>query len=231
MENSEKKTDKAEETVTKTGNKAENIKEENKKETAEKETAVQPAEDEEEDEDVLDNLFNRRISVPLTPDNARFTLSDGKLISLELTKDNGEKEFFERVIIRRSFPITAPEEFLSVREPDTREKGTGGEIGMIRSLSLFDAETVRLINDELAVRYFTPEITRIVSAKDKNGTMYWDLETSAGSISTMLNRPYSNIRQLEDERVFITDMNGNCFYITDVSKLDRYSRRVLEIYL
>ena len=231
MGNSEKTLDKADVKTNKDVPKTENTKEKEKSKEA-KEAAAETTVDDEEDEELSTaELFNRRQSVPLTPENARFSHSAGNLIALELTKENGETEYFERVIIRRSFPITAPEEFLSVREPDTRANGSGSEIGMIRMLSLFDKETIELISHELSVRYFMPEILRITSSHEKYGAQYWELETSAGHISTVLNRPHVNIRELEDHRIFVTDMNGNCFFISDIQNMDRYTRRVLEMYL
>ena len=166
-------------------------------------------------------MFKHRESINLTPDNAWFTPSVGGLISLKIINAEGEEEFFERVVIRRSFPVTAPDEFLSVREPDTRQKGRGSEIGMIRNIHVFDKETVDLLNADLALRYFTPEIKRILSTKEKFGYCYWEAETSAGKISFVMNNPFYNIRCLEDGRILIADMDGNCFLIPDPLKLDR----------
>ena len=86
-------------------------------------------------------LEHRRESIPLNRDNAVFTRSEGNLISLDLTNPDGTTEFFERVVIMRAFPISNPDEFLSVREPDAKRKGRGNEIGMIRRMTDFDDET------------------------------------------------------------------------------------------
>ena len=178
-----------------------------------------------------DDLFKHRVSINMTPENSWFSASEGGLISLKIINAEGEEEFFERVVIRRSFPVTSPDEFLSVREPDTRAKGRGSEIGMIRNINIFDKATVDLINAELDIRYFTPVIHRITSAKEKFGYNYWEAETSAGKVSIVLNNPFSNIRVLEDGRIYIFDMDGNCFLIPDPAKLDRLSYRTIEIYL
>ena len=189
--------------------------------------------EEEDDEEEInpDELFKHRESINLTPDNAKFSASVGGLISLTIVNANGETEEFERVVIRRSFPVTAPSEFLSVREPDTRKKGRGSEIGMIRHLDVFDKATVDLINAELDLRYFTPEIKRITAAKEKFGYCYWEADTSAGHVSFVLNNPFGNIRKLEDGRILIADMDGNCFLIPDPEALDRQSYKVIEIYI
>jgi len=214
---------------------AKNIKEENKKAAVQaenKKSEVKEAEDEADDVEIdTDELFKRRTSINLTPENAWFSASEGGLISLKIINAEGEEEFFERVVIRRSFPVTAPDEFLSVREPDTRKKGRGEEIGMIRDIKIFDGETLALLKAELELRYFTPEIKKITSVKDKFGYSYWEVETTAGSVSMVLNNPYSNIRVLEDKRIIISDMDGNCFIIPNPKKLDRQSYRFIEIYL
>ncbi len=193
--------------------------------------AVDDTEEEEEEEVNADELFKHRESIDLNPNNAWFSVSTGGLISLKIINAEGVEETFERVVIRRSFPVTAPDEFLSVREPDTRKNGRGAEIGMIRNIHIFDQTTVDLLNAELELRYFTPEIKKILSAKEKFGYCYWEADTTAGVISFVLNNPYSNIRILEDKRIFISDMDGNCFIIPDPKKLDRQSYKYIEIYI
>jgi hypothetical protein len=188
-------------------------------------------------EEKTDNLFeNERKSIPLTPKNAAFKRSGGGLISLDLKSEDektGEtkEEFFERIVIFRCFPITNPDEFLSVREPDSKKMGRGKEIGMIRYMKDFPGEQQKLFLEELDRRYFSPEIIKINSVKDKFGYMYWEAETDAGSMTFILNNPFSNIRSLEDGRIFIHDMDGNSFQITDPSKLDANSYKKIEIYV
>ena len=187
-----------------------------------------------------DNLFeNERISVPLTPQNASFRRSEGGLISLDLTAEEtneaGEKsekkEFFERIVIFRCFPVTNPSEFLSVREPDSKKMGRGKEIGMIRYMKDFPEEQQKLFLEELDRRYFSPGITKINSVKDKFGYMYWEAETDAGNMTFILNNPFSNIRLLEDGRIFINDIDGNSFQIKEPNKLDPNSFKKIEIYI
>lgn len=219
-----------EKTTVKNENKKEEIKKTNAVNAKTSAEALEDATDEDGNIDT-DKLFKHRESINLTPENAWFSPSEGGLISLRIINAEGVEETFERVVLRRSFPISAPDEFLSVREPDTKLKGRGSEIGMIRNINIFDKETVALINAELDLRYFTPTITKIISAKEKFGYNYWDVETTAGTVSMVLNNPFSNIRSLEDGRIFISDMDGNCFIIPDAHKLDRQSYKYIEIYI
>ena len=190
----------------------------------------------EEKQDGLDLFENERKSIALTPENAVFKRSGGGLISLDLTNDPDEtgerkKEFFERIVIFRCFPVTNPDEFLSIREADSKKMGRGKEIGMIRYMKDFPEEQQKLFLEELERRYFSPEITKIVSVKEKFGYLYWDAETDAGSMTFIMNNPFSNIRSLEDGRIFISDIDGNSFQITDPMKLDSNSFKKIEIYV
>lgn len=184
-----------------------------------------------DDTDKAASIFEHRKSIPLTPDNAHFSRSEGGLISLRLITEESGEEFFERVVIVRSFPITDPDMYISIREPDTRTKGRGDEIGLIENINSFDKDTVALLDEELDKRYFVPEITHIYSMKEKYGYFYTEALTSAGRVTFVLNNPTNNIRTLEDDRVLITDTDGNCFCLPDPKKLDKSSYKIIEIYL
>ena len=191
--------------------------------------AAMEAEEEEDDGDLI--LEDTRGSVEITAENTKFKRSPSGLVSLELTRPDGKIEEFERIVAIRCFPVTNPQEFVSVREPDSKKKGRGKEIGMIRRMADMPKETQELLNEELDRRYFTPEILRITGMKEKFGYSYWDVDTTAGRVTFVLNNPFSNIRVLEDNSVFINDIDGNCFKIPDVAKLDAQSLRKIEIYL
>lgn len=242
----EKDTEKKQETSEKEApaeNKETAEKAEEKKETAaeeKKEDKEEKKEDKKkEKKDLLDDMIDegdliledQRVSYPLTPENATFRRSGGGLISLDLHVQDKEPEFFERVVILRSFPVTNPDEFLSVREPDSKKQGRGKEIGMVRRITDFNEETQKLFLEELDRRYFSPILLKITNVKEKFGYSYWDAETSAGHVTFILNNPFSNIRVLEDGRVYINDIDGNSFMIPDPKKLDPASFRKIEIYL
>ncbi len=183
-----------------------------------------------DDSDIAD-LFEHRASIELTPENARFTRSEGGLISLEVTQPSGKVEFFERIVPVRAFPISSPDTFISIREPDTRMGGRGAEIGMIEALASFPADVANLIADELGRRYFTPAIQKIHSFKEKFGYCYWDVTTISGRVEFIMSNPTGSIRTLEDGRVFMYDIDGNCFTIEDPKRLDKHSYKAIEIYL
>ena len=107
----------------------------------------------------------------------------------------------------------------------------GAEIGMIETLDIFPADVASMIRIELDRRYFTPSIKKIHGFKEKFGYCYWDVTTTAGRVEFIMNNPTNNIRTLEDGRVFMYDIDGNCFTIDDPRKLDKHSYKKVEIYL
>ena len=231
-EATEKAEVKAEEKEKKTEKKAEKLDDQGLTAKGKENEAIEAALEAEEEEDDGDLILeDARVSVDITADNTVFRRSPSGLISLTLTHPDGKVEEFERVIAVRCFPVTNPNEFISIREADSKKKGRGKEIGMIRRMAEMPAEAQEVINEELERRYFTPELLKITGMKEKFGYSYWDVETSAGKVTFVLNNPFSNIRVLEDQSVFINDIDGNCFKISDVTKLDAQSLRRIEIYL
>lgn len=178
-----------------------------------------------------EDIFYKRESINLTPENAFFSLSKGNLLSLNLKKQDGSEEFFERIVAIRSFPITDPNVFISIREPDGKNNEKGAEIGMIEDITYFDKDAIDLLNSELDRRYFTPKISKITYLKEKLGHIYCDVITDAGKFSFVIRGASSSIRTLEDGRVLIFDIDGNCFEIPDPEKLDKTSFKKIEIYL
>ena len=51
------------------------------------------------------------------------------------------------------------------------------------------------------------------------------------SVSKMMSTTMVALRMLEDGRVFIHDIDGNCFCISDPAKLDKASFKKIEIYM
>ena len=94
----------------------------------------------------------------LTSETAEFERTDGGFLSLT-TKD-GRK--YPRVDLYRAFPFTKPREYISVREPESKEIGVKAkEIGVIRCLDDFPENIAKLIEEQLDRRYFSPVIIKI----------------------------------------------------------------------
>jgi len=177
----------------------------------------------------------------LTPENAVFTESKNGFPLLKaflppVKKDdleNGEQETaggpvwqeIGRVFFHRAFPYDDGSSFISVTDKE------GAEYGMIRSLSDFEGAGREIIERELARKYYTPVITKILSVKERFGYSYWEVETETGRSSFAMHDTYSNTAKISETRVILTDVDGNRYEIKDVLALDRKSYRKIELYL
>ncbi len=157
--------------------------------------------------------------------SVRFSPSRGGLLSMTLSSEEGER-VFDRVIVLRAFPLTSPDEFLSVREP------TGGreELYMIRRLSDLDEESERLVREELASRYYIPRITRIYSLHRRR-MFFLDAETDLGRRKITMQGHAGAVRLLEDGRVLLSDLDGNLYEIPDPKALSKADYRKIEVLL
>lgn len=158
----------------------------------------------------------------LTPENAVFKATSGGFVTLTL---EGEEKGMVNII--RTFPFTAANEFLSVRTAD--EKQT--ELGMIEKLEVFDGNTVKMLEGQLAIRYFMPKIIKLISIKEEYGHAYWQVVTDKGecSFTTPSGSAGSVIRK--ENRVIIRDSEQNRYEIPDLMKLTTKELKKLDLYL
>lgn len=157
----------------------------------------------------------------LTPENAVFTPAGG-FAALDV-----EGEHYDRVIVCRAFPFTEPDRWLSVRPADDSKH----EIGLIERPDAFDPDTVALLSEQLALRYFTPVIRRIRSAVDKHGFSTIDAETDRGRCKFSFRGGSDAVTRLSETRVIFTDLDGNRYEIPDVTALSKREQKKIDVYL
>lgn len=161
--------------------------------------------------------------------NAQFSEHDG-FLSLKTTLANEEgvteEQSYERVFLHSAFPFDLPHDYISVLDRDQKE------IGMIRQLSALSEETQKILLGELQRKYYAPRITRIHAVKERYGFSYWlvDLE-NAKDFSFTVQDTYRSMLKIDNEHVFIVDVDGNRFEIPSVEALDRASYKKIELYL
>lgn len=165
------------------------------------------------------SLAELSVTVWLTPENAHFARKNG-LLYLTL----GETE--TRVNLVREFPFEVPFEYISVLDPD------GGELGIIRATSLFDGAERELLENELRLRYYAPEILKILRVRERYGFSYWTVVTSdSGRLTFTMQDTYRSIFRIGAHSVTFSDVDGNRYEISDIEKLDRASRKRLDLYI
>lgn len=158
----------------------------------------------------------------LNNDNCSFFESESGFLNVKA----GDKEY-RHVQIVRTFPYTAPFEYLSVRDGE----GTSKEIGIIKDLELFDEETKSMINRQLEFRYFTPVIREILYTKMRAGIVSMKVRTDYGECRFSFRTNNNAVIKLGENRVFIQDMDNNRYEIPDAAKLTVKEQKKLDVLL
>ncbi len=178
------------------------------------------------EKDILE-LENQKVSEQLainylTPQNAVFYETKGGFAALRI----GDTDY-GHVNLIRTFPFSAPWEFISVRKLDGKQE----EIGIIDNLKDFDKSVYNLIAKQLEIRYFMPKITKIVSITEEYGHAYWNVLTDKGKCSFATAAGASGAVTKNGNRIIIKDTDENRFEIEDVTTLTTKEFKKLDLFL
>ncbi len=171
-----------------------------------------------EPEKKVHTLAELSVTVWLCADNASFYLKNNFLYL-----SHGETE--HRAFLCRIFPFECEWDFISVLNEE------GDELGIIKHLDDFDADTKALLHQELQRRYYAPLILSVLSVKERYGFSYWKVKTAEGEVNFTLHDTFRSIIHAGPRRLIMLDVNGNRFEIADTSALDRKSYKKIELYL
>lgn len=158
----------------------------------------------------------------LTGENAVFSRTEGGFLALK----TGDKEY-ARVGVYLTFPLTNPEEFISIREADEKAK----EIGIIEKLSQLEKDQQEMIREQIRLRYFMPVITKVLDIKDEYGHAYWHVMTSFGACRFTTQMSGDAVISLSDSRLMVTDIDGNRYEIPDFYGLSVMERKKLDLFI
>ncbi|MCD8380361.1 MAG: DUF1854 domain-containing protein [Lachnospiraceae bacterium] len=160
---------------------------------------------------------------PLTKENAAFSRTEGGFLALKMS--DGHK--YDRVNVYLTFPLTNPEEFISIREADEKAK----EIGIIEQLSLLSKDQQEMIREQVRLRYFMPVITKVLDVKEEYGHAYWSVVTTYGSVRFTTQMSGDAVISLSDSRLLVTDIDGNRYEIPDFYQLSVAERKKLDLFI
>ncbi len=124
----------------------------------------------------------------------------------------------------RAFPIAAPNEGLSIVSAD------GHELSWIDRLTDLAADARQLLEEELAVREFTPSISRITKVSTFSTPSTWDVITDRGQTQLIL-KSEDDIRRLAEGQLLIASNSGLQYRINNWVNLDKASKKLLERFL
>lgn len=168
-----------------------------------------------ESEEVLQMRF-------LTEENAVFRRTEGGFLALKL-----EDREYERVGVYLTFPLTNPDEFISIRETDEKAK----EIGVIRSLREMGKDVREMIGEQVRLRYFMPVIRKVLDVKDEYGYAYWHVTTDFGTCRFTTHMGGDSVVNISGARYQITDIDGNRYELPDLYALSVMERKKLDLFI
>jgi len=155
----------------------------------------------------------------LEPDYLQFKKNGSKLQMLIKEEDN-----YKTVSVLPLFPLSESERWVSVLDDE------GRELGIIEELGKLDVESRKMILDELRRRYVLPRIRKILSCKERFDLVVWEVETDRGVKEFLSRNLRENIQQPNQNRLILTDVDGNRYDIPDFQSLDKKSQTLLERY-
>jgi hypothetical protein len=141
---------------------------------------------------------------------------------LVFTDEHGQSH--EGIVPAQPFPIEAPGENVSLLDSE------GHELTFVANISELDADSRKLLMEEIAQRDFIPVIDRLVAVSTFSTPSTWQVRTDRGITSFVL-KGEEDIRRLRGTGLLITDSHGVTYRIEDMRAMDRHSRRLLDRFL
>jgi len=102
------------------------------------------------------------------------------------------------------------------------------ELGIVRDLNVFSADQRRLIEDDMAFRYFVPEITDITKINSKHGMDEWAIQTDRGGRTIQVRDRKENVVLTDKGAIFVTDSDACRYRISDPRRLPPRAQDLLE---
>ncbi len=139
--------------------------------------------------------------------------------TLRLTVEDDRSYF--RVSVLRALPLSEPGRFFSVRDAENKE------VGMIVDPSGLSEENRRLVDEDLSRRYLVPVVKRILTARERFGTVDWEIDTDRGQCKLTTRNLRENVQRPAPGRIILSDVDGNRYDIRDLDELDLHSQQLL----
>ena len=135
-----------------------------------------------------------------------------------ITLTTASGEVFEALEPRRLFPVSRSDTYISLLDKD------GVEIGIIKSLSDLNQDSMEAIKYSLDDYYLVPHILKILHTEEKYGTLRWTVQTDRGVKSFDIRNRSHDIRVYKDGKIRIRDSDDNRYTIDNYHNLDSASK-------
>ena len=126
-----------------------------------------------------------------------------------------------KVSVLRAFPLSEPDRFFSVQD------GANKEVGMIVDPGELSNENRKLVHEDLERRYLLPVVKRILTAKERFGTVDWEMETDRGVCKLTTRNLGENVQRPAPGRIILSDVDDNRYDIRNIDELDLNSQQLL----
>lgn len=132
---------------------------------------------------------------------------------------------WKKVRVRLGRPLYRPSEFAVALEDHK------GESAMVVNLVTLDKKSRDLLEAHRLRHNLTTKILRVDSLHHQFGSSFWDVETEKGHRQFVIRGTTEHVRWLDDDRMLITDVQGNRFEIPSLNSLDRRSQNLISLIL
>ena len=77
------------------------------------------------------------------------------------------------------------------------------------------------------MRYLLPAVKRILTAKERFGTVDWEMETDRGVCKLTTRNLRENLQRPAPGRIILSDVDGNRYDVRNIDELDLNSQLLL----
>ncbi|CAN5539599.1 hypothetical protein BH11ARM2_BH11ARM2_38820 [soil metagenome] len=141
---------------------------------------------------------------------------------VDLVAEIGGEDPVEGVRVRRIFPMSRPDEYLSLRDKD------GKELAILETANGLDEESRRVLNEDLDRRYFTPQVEAIDSLKLEAGMWRFKVRTGRGPVEFYVRNWRDSAYEIRPNYWHIYSVDGARYEIPDIEALDPTSLGLLD---
>ena len=161
----------------------------------------------------------------LTPSDA--TIRNNARGTLEVELPDGTTH--RGVFAVNLFPATNPDDYISLRV--WNREGEEQEIGILRELDRWGAETQKLVRAALLRRYYLQPLTGIDQLRLELGYLHFDARTPHGPRRFTMRWSQAQVQDFGDRGKVLVDVDDNRFLVPDVTALAPGERDLFQRYV